>query len=128
LCDGNNGTPNLTDRFVIHADADSGGTRNVGATGGANTHGHADTFASASHKLITSEIPSHAHGQTSTITAGGGNVTQKLAAGAVGSETGDNNSTSVTGGDGYHSHALSGAVTDGANIPKYYALAYIRKS
>lgn len=37
LCDGTNGTPNLTDRFVIHADADSAGTRNVGATGGSHT-------------------------------------------------------------------------------------------
>jgi hypothetical protein len=40
LCNGANGTPNLTDRFIIHADADSGGTNNVGATGGASTHTH----------------------------------------------------------------------------------------
>jgi hypothetical protein len=37
LCNGSNGTPNLTDRFVIHADADSGGTNDVGDTGGSHT-------------------------------------------------------------------------------------------
>ena len=30
LCDGSSGTPNLTAKFVIHADADSGGTYDVG--------------------------------------------------------------------------------------------------
>jgi len=37
LCDGNNGTPNLVDRFVVGA----GSTYAVGATGGATTHLHA---------------------------------------------------------------------------------------
>jgi urease beta subunit len=32
ICDGNNGTPDLTGHFVIHADADSGGSHNVGDT------------------------------------------------------------------------------------------------
>lgn len=50
LCDGNNGTPNLTDRFVIHADADAAGTRNVGDVGG-----------SMAHTLTTNETPSHRH-------------------------------------------------------------------
>ena len=53
ICDGNNSTPNLTDRFVIHADADSGGTNDVGDTGGSATTG--------SHTLSTSEMPSHTH-------------------------------------------------------------------
>jgi len=30
ICDGTNGTPDLTAKFVIHADADSGGTYDVG--------------------------------------------------------------------------------------------------
>jgi hypothetical protein len=33
LCNGSNSTPDLRDRFVIAADADSGGTYNVGDTG-----------------------------------------------------------------------------------------------
>ena len=49
LCDGNNGTPNLSDCFVIHADADSGGTRDVGDTGGSHT-----TDLQHSHGGVTS--------------------------------------------------------------------------
>lgn len=44
ICDGNNSTPNLTDRFVIHADADSGGTNDVGDTGGSQTMAHTHTI------------------------------------------------------------------------------------
>ncbi len=46
LCDGNNGTPNLKDRFVLGA----GGSYAVGATGG-----------EAAHTLTVNEMPSHSH-------------------------------------------------------------------
>ena len=46
LCDGNNGTPNLTDRFVVGA----GAAYSPGASGGAN-----------SVTLTESQIPSHNH-------------------------------------------------------------------
>lgn len=36
LCDGNNGTPDLTDKFIIGA----GSSYSVGETGGAKTHNH----------------------------------------------------------------------------------------
>ena len=50
ICDGTNSTPDLTDRFVIHADDDSGGTNDVGDTGGANTVA-----------LTTAELAAHTH-------------------------------------------------------------------
>lgn len=37
LCDGNNGTPDLRDRFIMGA----GGSKNPGQTGGTTTHSHA---------------------------------------------------------------------------------------
>jgi hypothetical protein len=37
LCDGDNGTPDLRGLFIRGADADSGGSYNVGDTGGAET-------------------------------------------------------------------------------------------
>ena len=58
LCDGTNGTPNLTGKFIVHADSDSSGTYAVGATGGANDV-----------TLATSELPAHSH--TGTAVSGG---------------------------------------------------------
>jgi len=110
ICDGNNSTPNLTDRFVIHADADSGGTNDVGDTGGSATTG--------SHTLSTSEMPSHNHSYQ--------NAGQVAAWGANGVNA--RNTTNVnlwtvytasTGGGGSHTHTAT---------PKYYALAFIMKS
>lgn len=46
LCDGTNGTPNLTDRFVLGA----GNSYSVGTTGG-----------ESEHTLTISEMPSHSH-------------------------------------------------------------------
>ncbi len=60
ICDGTGGTPDLRGRFPIGADADSGGSYNKGATGGAATA----TVTVASHTLTTGEIPAHSHGVT----------------------------------------------------------------
>lgn len=51
LCDGNNNTPNLVDRFIVGA----GSTYSVGATGGSNTV-----------TLTTAQMPSHTHTFTGT--------------------------------------------------------------
>ena len=104
LCDGSSGTPNLTDRFVIHADADAAGTNNVGDTGGASTH-----------TLTVAEMPAHTHpvdikgnGITpGTIISGSDNV----------GDPGVNPPTESTGGGGAHN-----------NRDRYYALAYIMKT
>jgi microcystin-dependent protein len=60
LCDGTSGTPDLTGRFVVHADADSGGTYDVGDTGGAD-----------SVTLAEANLPSHTHSFSATTGAGG---------------------------------------------------------
>ncbi len=59
VCDGNNGTPNLTDRFVLGA----GGSYAVGATGG-----------ETSHTLTVNEMPSHAHSEYGLVSTSGTNV------------------------------------------------------
>ncbi len=67
ICDGTNSTPNLTDRFVIHADADSGGTRDVDDTGGANTHDHTGTtgqWTAGDNSQSGSNTPAAAHTHT----------------------------------------------------------------
>ena len=58
ICDGANGTPDLTDSFVIHADADAAGTNNVDDTGGSNT-------------ISAGQMPSHTHATTYKWHTGG---------------------------------------------------------
>lgn len=52
LCDGNNGTPNLTDRFVIGA----GSTYNPDDTGGSALHSHPFTGNGHTHNLSAGGI------------------------------------------------------------------------
>ncbi len=48
LCDGNNGTPDLRDRFLVGA----GGAYAVGASGGTTQHNHTFTGDGHSHSLV----------------------------------------------------------------------------
>ena len=98
LCDGNNNTPNLQDRFVVGA----GNTYAVDATGGS-----ADaTLVSHTHNLL------YNHG------AFGGS------SGAVTPRSG--NTPVVPGISGRVS--TEGSSATNANLPPYYALCYIMKS
>ena len=152
LCDGNNGTPNLTDKFVMGA-----GTSNETTTGGANTR-----------TLATANIPSHTHsfsGTTNTTgshahsgsTASAGAHTHSITnlGGTAYPQSGPNqgnqsgwattSSTNTTSAGahthtltidaaGNHNHTISGttgstgSTTGFDNRPAYMALAYIMKS
>jgi len=119
LCDGTlYGTvqsPDLTDSFVLHADAYSSGTNDVGDTGGESTH-----------SLILAELAAHGHdveigAGTPTvaldIAAAFGNVTES--AEKIGDDTSaaqNSNLIATTGSGDAHN-----------NRDKYYALAYIIK-
>jgi len=48
LCDGNNGSPDLTDKFVIGA----GDTYNPGDSGGSETHDHTFTGDNHAHNFV----------------------------------------------------------------------------
>lgn len=142
LCDGTNGTPNLTDRFVVGA----GTSYAVGATGGA-----------ANVTLTTSQIPGHTHtfsdsGNTGNGGAHGHNL--RVADNDSGTGTGnyiagETNRAAIRISSGYnytatesvvdvgnhnHSFSVSGTTssTGGGNShenrPPYYALAYIMKA
>ena len=112
LCDGSNGTPDLTDRFVIHADADSGGTNNVGDTGGAN-----------SFTLTVSQLPPHTHTINHTHT--GDNIISGSDWQMTSDEFSNNKSTTSDTYSGNSGSTGSGSAID--NRPKYYALAFIMK-
>jgi hypothetical protein len=116
ICDGSNSTPDLRNRFVIGA----GSTYAVAATGGS-----ADAIVVSHTHTATVVDPTHTHTQSGTTGtdiayAGTGgdarfNVNLNLTTGSA--STG----ISVT-------NASAGVSGTNANLPPYYALAYIMKT
>lgn len=86
LCDGQNGTPDLRDKFVKGAAA----AANPGTTGGALTHTHSDH---ASHTHTYSEIVNHTHPVTDP---GHTHLTQRYPT-ATGASSGFTIDTSMSG-------------------------------
>ena len=129
LCNGANGTPDLRDRFVVGA----GSTYGVGATGGSKDAivvSHTHTQAAHSHTASTDSTGAHTHG----VTAAYNNEQLGLTAGGLGA----NNASLSTTSAGAHAHTVyiggatpainyTGSSGSNANLPPYYALAYIMK-
>ena len=117
ICDGTNSTPDLRDRFVIGA----GNTYAVAATGGS-----ADAITVSHTHTATSTVtdPGHVHtGVMGNNPAGGSNPSSANATG----ETYTTNSA-VTGITVGTTVATAGTSGTNANLPPYYALAYIMKT
>ncbi len=124
ICDGTNSTPNLRDRFVVGA----GSSYAVAATGGSKD----------------AVLVSHSHsGSVSGTTGGAGghshNITLSSQTGAGVQPLGATNNSAGTGSTqaiGDHNHSFSGSFSTSsagvsgtnANLPPYYALAYIMKT
>jgi hypothetical protein len=117
LCDGTSGTPDLRDRFIVGA----GSTYAVDATGGS----------------ADATLPTHTHTATSTVTDPGHNhdflgslyvnpgSTGGGSAQAGTTRTTNNAFTSITVAT---TNANAGTSGTNANLPPYYALAYIMKT
>jgi microcystin-dependent protein len=120
LCNGSNGTPDLRDRFVVAA----GSTYAVGATGGsadAIVVNHNHTLADPGHRHIGGSAMQFANGPYGSIaTATFTNQTQQLGT----NDDYDYTSTITTG----ITIASTGTSGTNANLPPYYALAYIMKT
>ena len=104
ICDGTNGTPNLTDKFIK-----ASGT--AGSTGGSTTSG--------ATTLSTSQMPSHKHnlnGNNANIAATNSSwATLQSSTNTVSSP----NPVQNTGGGGSHTHSVE---------PPYYTLIFIMKA
>ena len=117
LCNGANGTPNLQDRFIVGA----GSGYAVAATGG-----------SADATLV-----SHSHTATSTVTDPGHRHTYtKPSVGAAREDSSPDNTIystsgitdeSTTGITVATSITAAGSSATNANLPPYYALAFIMR-
>jgi hypothetical protein len=132
LCNGNNGTPDLRDRFIVGA----GSTYAVNATGGSAdsilpTHTHAATSVSTSSTVLTD--PGHTHVFPAGIQANGvtpnglgvandgSNVTPTIGS-AITNITAATTTTTTT------TNANAGVSATNGNLPPYYALCYIMKT
>lgn len=111
LCNGENGTPDMRDKFIVGA----GGSYAVGETGGAASS--SINGVTGATTLTVDQMPSHNHSNVVTTAGGSYNVT-------FNEVRGGNGSTGYTGGGQPHTHSLSGTV---GTLPPYYALAYIMK-
>jgi len=100
ICDGNNSTPNLTDKFIKSA-------ASAGATGGSATTG--------AHTLSIAEMPSHTH-----QTHRGEGSTGGWFEGSGVAYAGQTTDLSATGGGGSHTHPQS--------EPLHFALIFIMKT
>jgi hypothetical protein len=121
LCDGTNGTPDLRDRFIIGA----GSTYSVNQTGGsADAIVVSHTHTATSTSTVTD--PGHTHTFTNASNNPGSGAP---GVGAAGSATLTTNSrvTGITVATST-TNASAGTSGTGANIPPYFALAYIMKS
>ena len=132
LCDGNNSTPDLRNRFVVGAG--SGSSYSVDDTGGA-----------ASVTLATANLPSHSHTvsgttgndshshtiQSSSSIGGGTRVTSQNDTGNTATTSSDTHSHSfsaTTGNPSNRGTNSQGSSGTDKNLPPYYALCYIMKS
>lgn len=123
LCDGSNGTPDLRDRFVVGA----GSTYSVSQTGGSTdaivvTHTHTATSTS----VVTDPGHNHATGSETLNIASAAGSTWLRPVGTVPQAT----TTATTGITVATTTTNANAGTSGtnANLPPYYALAYVMKA
>lgn len=125
LCNGQNGTPNLVDRFIVGA----GSNYTIGATGGSD-----------SVILTVAEMPSHTHVATTAIDSGGAHTHTYTGyryhsnhGGTADTDSPHEITTSKTSSSGSHSHTATTTIESAGsdlaheNRPPYYALAYIMK-
>lgn len=115
LCDGTNGTPNLKDSFIVGA----GNVYPVAGTGGS-----ANTIVVSHNHTATSVVtdPGHTHSSNAVYLVTGGGIS--------GGGTGTANATinpNTTGVTVATTNQPAGTSGTGANLPPYFALAYIQK-
>ena len=143
LCDGDNNTPDLRNRFIV---------------GAGDKYGVGDTGGSENVTLITNQIPAHSHGHTFRVSMSGMScsragdhvhslnniaVTAKIPYNSSSSSMDGgarNGSSATTSSSGGHTHtitgsgSLSGSISNAGggqsheNRPPYYALCFIMKA
>lgn len=123
LCNGSNGTPDLRNRFVIGAYQDDSGTAKTTVTGSLTQSGGSKDASNVSHTHTASVTdPGHTHqiGYTNDGDASGSGSVEFYSSGLFKTTTSATTGISV----GISTEGSSGT---NANLPPYYALAFIMK-
>jgi microcystin-dependent protein len=114
LCDGNNGTPDLRDRFIVGYNANNPDYNQVKKTGG-----------EAKHNLSIAEMPAHDHGEAGEhkhVVAWGKGIGDNIGFAWARNQGGTSDPMNP---DGRHKHASVGGSQPHENRPPYCVLAYI---
>jgi len=128
LCNGSSSTPDLRDKFIIGASADSGGAAKTNVTASyTQTGGTKDAIVVSHTHTATSTVTDPGHLRTvppsvSDAIGGGGAIQAYRGAGP------SNTSTAFTGITVATSNTTEGSSGTNQNLPPYYALAFIMKS
>ena len=117
LCNGANGTPDLRDRFIVGA----GNTYAVNATGGST-----DAIVVTHTHTATSVVTDPGHNHTYIASTTGGPQTGLTGTEVIAPDR--TTSTSTTGITVATTNTSAGVSGTNANLPPYYALAYIMKA
>jgi hypothetical protein len=120
LCNGSNSTPDLRNKFIIGAHSDTAGVAYTTITGSnTQTGGSKDAIVVSHTHTATVTDPGHQHQYSvrGTLTAPAG--------GGAGQQSGNTDSavTNIT-----VTNSTEGVSGTNANLPPYYALAYIMKT
>ena len=146
LCNGSNSTPDLRDRFIVGSGTDSGGTHDIGDSGGANSlalseanlpsHSHSFSGSTGSAGSHTHSVTDPGHTHTTTGQSYGDSGDGVVATGSYDAAFSNINSATTgisIGSAGAHTHSVSGTVGNTGsgtaidNRPAYYSLAFIMK-
>lgn len=123
LCDGSNGTPDLRDRFIIGARQDNAGVANTNVTGALTQTGGSKDAIVVAHTHTMQSAGAHAHTYSEAINTGA----HPTGSGRF-DPTGTQTATTSTAGAHTHTIDSTGSSGDNANLPPYYALAFIMKA
>jgi hypothetical protein len=135
ICDGNNGTPPLQDRFIIGA----GSTYAVGAVGGAATiniaHSHSgNTGYESSHThsngSYATDNDTHAHSISHVfdLIAESGVTLNVVISSTTANDTHSHDVTGTSSAGSSHRHSISSSLSAAQSIlPPFYALAFVMR-
>ena len=132
LCNGSNGTPDLRDKFIVGASSDETAIAKTNITGALTQSGGSKDAIAVSHThtaTTTITDPGHSHtikdGEVNTRTNPSFNWvgTGGASVGVTGAST-NSNTTGITAAT---TIASSGSSGTNANLPPYFALAFIMK-